>query len=407
MPKICINKASRDTLDRFWASAFSTSHEQSVSATNVLGEGILHLLRKSNFTLVPVRPLASPPDTWLANPAFYIDDTFYDRIRPALLLASRLVYESRWFFDNVWARDIAGEDGKLFFDHESELVTTQIYNWQEEVFGEVSNFQILLGYYGHGYKSYGTLHTWFYPANPAAQDRVPVFAMRLNEIFYKLFTDPSFTAWPKDKIQRTMFLLAVTIVHELIHLCYAYKTLFDYRFGVEAPEVGAPFLSIRSKRRTWLGLDEMGIWRNSSPSRLRDSIRPAHELHRFANLPYRRHLPVDATDLAQVFDARCWRIHRVINKSNTTRYIKLFGDDFIDAMRVVGRISNWQATYGNSSWPTVEELENIQAPSGMSPAVRTTSVYPGIRKGKEQRQSETIASGLSALITAFSALAID
>jgi hypothetical protein len=76
-------------------------------------------------------------------------------------------------------------------------------------------------------------------------------------------------------------------------------------------------------------------------------------------------------------------------------------------MRVIGRISNWQVAHGNTSWPAVEELENIETPLGMSPAVRAKPANLDSTNDKEQRHSEATTSGLSALITASTAFTID
>lgn len=92
---------------RAWAQVFSDRHALSCIKNQPMGsEGRIHrIFAKSNFSrLSAIAGLEKPVSTWL-DPDWVIQDKFYDRIRPALVLATRLLDKTGGFFDTVlWGK---------------------------------------------------------------------------------------------------------------------------------------------------------------------------------------------------------------------------------------------------------------------------------------------------------------
>lgn len=215
-----------------WSKTFSDAHRAEFEQPHQVDkkEPILRMFRQANWSkLCRTHGLEQPMSKWLRDTEFGVSDDFYRRIRPALVLATRFIGHSRAFFDTIWGSEIdftelPNGNEHVFLLENSKNKEKFADMWNDKVLDEISNFQIFLGHApadepengSHAYIHYGT--------HPQMQaKRIRTAALHLSQDFTTFFEHPQYHEWPQQKKDRILFLLAVTIAHETMHLCWRFR----------------------------------------------------------------------------------------------------------------------------------------------------------------------------------------
>lgn len=275
---------------------------------------------------------------WLREPEFGVSDDFYQRIRPALVLATRFIEHSRKFLDIIWGSDIGSRElpnGRtdFFFKKNLQDEVKWAGMWNDGVLDQISNFQIFLGHApadqpengSHAYIHYGT-----HPQTQAKKIRTA--ALHLSKEFTIFFEHPQYHEWPQQKKDRILFLLAVTIAHETMHLCWRFRwmTRIDQNEGHLEAEPSHhkdnPATELGCAWEEWAfgGLIEtQSLEPPGNKDSEKDDIRPGKDedytlVAEIGAMPWRdllpredygnesRFLPIDADLLAAMFDPDIW-----------------------------------------------------------------------------------------------------
>ncbi|KAK4937040.1 hypothetical protein LTR10_022226 [Elasticomyces elasticus] len=210
---------------RAWAQVFSDRHARGCEFEQPKGpNGRIHrIFAISNFSrLSAISGLEKPLDTWL-DPKWTITDKFYERIRPSLVLATRLLEETGEFFDTVlWGKIEDRRDGRYYALEEGLTEGPSVF---PEGHDSLKNLQIFTGYNEESFhEDYATQKYGIFP-NEGTQ-RLATQAIQLNTRFTTFFTHPHYDEFTDEVKQRILFILAVTLVHELAHVVYTYRRKF-------------------------------------------------------------------------------------------------------------------------------------------------------------------------------------
>lgn len=347
-----------------WMGVFSDYHRKCLQ-TRLEPARTLQIFRQFNFSTDNLEHgMHQPATTWLTDPAFELDDVTYARMKPALWLATRFVRASREFFDSVWYLDEVTEDGVLCLDHANQPNTAIYDNWLDDVARNISNFQIFLGYHKGTDKAYA-LHTNVNAETRASEQMKRTWVMQLNSKFLEFYTDPTYDAFSKEIVERTHFVLAVTLAHEFVHTCHSMKFQkhqqepFYYKSDPDA-ELGrawerwafAGFPALDAEidfvNSTGLGVFNVeDIWHSGDrPPALRATV-------------------LNDLEVADFFDSDCWEILSDLTHKRTNLYDGLLSNNFIENMKIARQIKDWQDKYGKW-WPS---------PSIITPARRVENLY--------------------------------
>jgi len=208
-----------------WCQKFSEGHlDRCLRVEPEHPDGAVHrIFARSNFSRLSIYAgLEKPVHEWL-DPEWTINQTFYDRIRPALVLATRLLEENAEFLDRIVYGKIGHRAGKLTYILEHQL--TQEQHVFPDAFDYLYNFQIFTGHCEPR-----PVDNWYaftkagqYPE--LAWKHMETQAIQINNRFVTAFSDYHYgTLAPKLK-ERLLVTLAFTLVHDMVHICANYKRI--------------------------------------------------------------------------------------------------------------------------------------------------------------------------------------
>jgi hypothetical protein len=208
-----------------WCQKFSEGHlDRCLRVEPEHPDGAVHrIFARSNFSRLSIYAgLNKPVHEWL-DPEWTISQTFYDRIRPALVLATRILEENAEFLDRIVYGKIGHRDGKLTYFLEHQLTKEQ--HVFPDAFDYLYNFQIFTGHCEPD-----AVDNW-YAFTKAGQypkldwKHMETQAVQINNRFMTAFSDYNYdTLAPKLK-ERLLVTLAFTLVHEMVHICANYKRI--------------------------------------------------------------------------------------------------------------------------------------------------------------------------------------
>ncbi|KAJ9613468.1 hypothetical protein H2200_003410 [Cladophialophora chaetospira] len=220
-----------------WEQFFSERHRQLYEAgSSMQGDGeIFQIFQRANFScLSKMDGLSKPVDAFL-DPHQTISQLCYDRMLPALSLATRLIKATPFFFYTVMFGRIGRDgDGNLIY-HRDEKGNwtydleegTDIDSKVQEMFRRMTNIQFFTGPapdnvdYAFAHASHN-----FYPAKkfqgPSGR-QVATSAVQLHTKWMRFFSRDDYDNVPDHIKDRLLVLLAITLVHELVHVWYAYR----------------------------------------------------------------------------------------------------------------------------------------------------------------------------------------
>ncbi|EXJ75037.1 uncharacterized protein A1O5_01733 [Cladophialophora psammophila CBS 110553] len=216
-----------------WQQAFSARHEKichTPSTPDPDGE-IYGIFNRSNFSRLDIiRGLDRPIDAWL-DPKLTISDIFYDRIRPALVLATRFCKYTSEFFNILLFGDIGKdirEDGKIVYDYLQKLKHRS--RTFPDLMDDLHNVQFFTGYHPDSRTDvYASTYFGVYPKN--CEQQMATTAVQLNSKFTTFFTHLHFDTFEDDVKDLMLVSLAITLVHELAHVWYALRRFEIARKG--------------------------------------------------------------------------------------------------------------------------------------------------------------------------------
>ncbi|KIW98120.1 uncharacterized protein Z519_01704 [Cladophialophora bantiana CBS 173.52] len=200
-----------------WQQAFSARHENICHAPSTPDPGgkIYKTFSRCNFSRLDIiRGLDRPVDAWL-DPKLTISDLFYDRIRSALVLATRFCKYTSEFFNILLFGDIGKdlcEDGKIVYDYLQKLKHRS--RTFPDMMDDLHNVQFFTGYH--------------------PDSRTDVYASTyfgLNSKFATFFTHLHYDTFEDDVKDLMLVSLAITLVHELAHVWYALRRMEIARKG--------------------------------------------------------------------------------------------------------------------------------------------------------------------------------
>ncbi|RVX75074.1 hypothetical protein B0A52_01351 [Exophiala mesophila] len=208
-----------------WTKEFSDAHRAEFEQYKVdAKEPVLRIFRQANWSrLCLLHAQEQPMSEWLRNKEFLVSDEFYQRIRPALVLATRFIENSRDFYDSIWA-GIQRDNGDIL-EEDSHHNNPFINMWNESVLDQMSNFQIYLGHHPNfdAYNSSAHIHWGVYPTTQV--ERISTIALHIGQNFTTFFQHPEYQEWPQQKKNRILFLLAATLTHEVAHVCWRFRCM--------------------------------------------------------------------------------------------------------------------------------------------------------------------------------------
>lgn len=363
-----------------WMIRFSEQHHNEFNSTQYCPEreSIVQILRKANFSkLSLVEGLERPLEKWLTDPQFMIDDLFYERIRPALILASRFIRNSADFFDDIWNHEIHSDDNRVYYNHDLGTPSERKYFWTTEVLGNISNFQIFTGWHKDEHDGHATLHYGQHPETGTntsrdAFDKIRTCALQLNHQFYKFFTHPSYDEWSTETIQRTLFILATTITHEIVHLCYRFR--WHRELGTEMAAPQEEPLYKKSDPAAELGLAwERWAFGGTPDLRYDNGYKPytggkaigildLNQVSCWSGCQAQAILKVkalDASDIAPFFDPMCWRLWIILRSGRYPEYSEVVGKTFVDTMKTAQQMMEFWAAHGGGL-PQVNQIQRVE-----------------------------------------------
>ncbi|KIW82308.1 hypothetical protein Z517_05335 [Fonsecaea pedrosoi CBS 271.37] len=213
-----------------WKQVFSPRHEDMCKTPQPpQSEGrICAIFKKSNFSRLDIiRGLDSPIDTWL-DPKYTIDDEFYNRIRPALVLATRFCIWTSEFFNILMFGEFIYDDTKIKYDRFTEPEHRP--RMFPDMMDNLHNMQFFTGYHRDTREdTYASTYFGTYPKDYAPQ--MPTTAVQLNTKFTTFFTHYHYNTFTADVKNMVLVSLAITLVHELVHVWYNLRRLEIARLG--------------------------------------------------------------------------------------------------------------------------------------------------------------------------------
>ena len=218
-----------------WQQVFSARHRRQITLNAVqtkdVDDDIHPLFNIANFSrLSAVVGLEQPTSTWL-DPAHTIPDFWYVRMRPALALATKLLYYSSGFFDTILHGDIeeraiGGKQVRMVYDSHGVVPKA---GFSSEL-NELSNIQFFFGHSNDNYDvAFGITMSQVYPKTQTPN--MATVAIQLHNKFVTFFAHRHYDALPQAVKDRILVTLGITLVHELVHAWYAYKRFEIARKG--------------------------------------------------------------------------------------------------------------------------------------------------------------------------------
>ncbi|KEF55720.1 uncharacterized protein A1O9_08470 [Exophiala aquamarina CBS 119918] len=347
---------------------FEQHHNDFISTQYCPGqEFIMQILRKANFCkLSLVDGLERPLETWLTDPKFIIDDLFYKRIRPALVLASRFIWNSADFFDNTWNHEIHSEGNKIYSIHDLETSYEQKHNWISKVLGNINEHD------GHATLHYGQHTENGTNISHDAYDKVRMCALQLNHQFHKFFTHPSYNKWSTETVQRTLYILATTIPHEIVHLCYRFRWQRELGTGMAAPQEEPLYkksdptaeLGLAWKRWAFGGTPDIKYDNGYTPYTGAKALGnlDLNQVCCWSGCQPQTIMKVkasDASDIPPFFDPMCWRLWIILRSGKHPDYDEVVGKNFIDTMKAAQQMMEFRAVHGGSL-PRVDQIQRVE-----------------------------------------------
>lgn len=361
-----------------WTITFSQQHHASfnmIQEPRPEGESILQIFRRSNFSRLSLLDgLERPLGSWLTDPDFMIDDLLYERIRPALVLATKFIWASKDFFDCVWNHGIRSEDKKVFYDHDNKTAPENRYHWHREILENISNFQIFTGSHEDHNRveikhNHATLHYGQHPQN--AHENIRTCALQLNNEFTTFFSHPSYEQWPTEMIQRTQFILAATITHEIVHLCYRFRWHTGLGTDMASPEDEPHYyktdptaeLGLAWERWAFGGTPDLKYENGYKPYTEGKAlgILDLKQVPCWSGCQARAILKVkalDPSDIAPLFDVQCWKYFTALRSGKYPAYNVVMGDNFVETMKAAHQMKQFRVSHG--VLPLPNQFQKVQ-----------------------------------------------
>ncbi|KAI1624747.1 hypothetical protein EDD37DRAFT_608231 [Exophiala viscosa] len=355
-----------------WGQVFSDLHANSCKFKQPEGpEGRIHrLFAKSNFSrLSAISGLEKPIETWL-DPKWTVTDTFYDRIRPALVLATRLLEETGEFFDTVLLGKIQDRRNGRFYALEEGL--TEGPSFFPEGHSSLKKFQIFTGYNEESCEeAHATAQHGMFPQK--GSQRLATQAIQLNTRHTTFFTHAHYDLFTGEVKQRILFMLAVTLVHELAHVWYDCR-MFDYMRQVQwivakCLRVSEPFFT-GEEPEPELGLSWESFAFGCRPEPYwpedRGRMLPYALVTDIACHPYRKFTTEErkgtfaaraltSQEIAAFLNADSWKLFQRLRPGGDLQcYKDVAGNNVLEVMSTVAFMEEFKATSG--CYPRPEEI---------------------------------------------------
>lgn len=211
------------------------------------------LFSQNNFSSLEVSVgLEQPPQRWL-HPDQRVTDSFYLKIRPALVLATRFLKQSSEYLDVVFygtRMEVPTEFGMKLFHQRPPYPPNPGF---PSLMDTLRNIQF---YWGHsareltnvyGYTRIGVL--------PAGDPSMFTAAVQISSRFTEFFQDAQYENHPQVLKNAILFLLASVLVHELTHVWNHMRYVDNAKQGDVNPALqryryGEPHIF---KDEPWLG----------------------------------------------------------------------------------------------------------------------------------------------------------
>ncbi|OAP57426.1 hypothetical protein AYL99_08164 [Fonsecaea erecta] len=345
-----------------WKQVFSARHEDMCNTPQPPHPDghIYAIFNKSKFSrLDSVRGPAKPIDTWL-DPKYSIDDIFYDRIRPALVLATRFIEMTSEFFNILFFGEfVYGDEIIRYNRHEQFELGSQRF---PAMMNDLYNMQFFTGYHEDSRKdSYGTTHYGTYPNDSTPQ--MATIVVQLNTKFTTFFTHYHYDIFTDEVKNMMKLILAITLVHELVHVWYNFRRMEMARLG------DLPLCLAMKKEPYFFGYErspELGFsWEHFA-------FRGMPQLNCLGDGPYARakglilmpllqgsdlngEVAVDSAVVRALLDKHCWDMYeRVLIGDLAPAYCSIRELGILERMRTVVALLAFKSKTGRL--PSSQEL---------------------------------------------------
>ena len=225
-----------------WEQFFSKKHQQSYEGrpSDGIDTEIFRIFQRANFSrLSDIEGQHQPVENFL-DPKDTIPRLWYNRLLPALVLATRLIKMTPEFFcivafgkmgriddgrieDGSWgyARD---EEGNWLYELEEG---TDPNTKCQELFDRMSNIRFFTGKTPNDMENAYARASYGYWPYKESEKRVATAGVQLHSKWIDFFSRPDYDKVAADVKNRLLVHLAMVLVHELAHVWYGYRKL-DY-----------------------------------------------------------------------------------------------------------------------------------------------------------------------------------
>ncbi|OQU94428.1 hypothetical protein CLAIMM_00786 [Cladophialophora immunda] len=345
-----------------WKQVFSTRHEDMCNTPQPPHPDghILAIFNKSNFSRLDIiRGLEKPIDTWL-DPKYAIDDTFYDRIRPALVLATRFFTWTSEFFNILVFGGFIFEGSKMRYDRFTELELGS--RGFPTLMDSLCNKQFFTGYHQNSrVDTYASTYFGLYPKDCPSQ--IATTAVQLNTKFTTFFTHYHYDKYSDDVKNMVIVSLAITLVHELVHVWYTLRRMElarlgdlalciamekePYFFGNErTPELGLSWEHFAFRGMPQLDHSGGGPYAEAKGLRLIPLLKDSDQ---------KDEAVVDSEVLRALLDEECWEVYeRLLIGDLAATYRTVRGMGILERMKTVVELQAFKNKTGRL--PSLQEL---------------------------------------------------
>ena len=216
-----------------WQQFFSERHrcQFALNALQGLEEDVHPIFNRTNFSCLNYATgLEQPIYNWL-HPAQTVPEIWYQRIRPALTLATELLVFSADFFNVVLHGEI--EEHKVGENRTRMVYSRQIVEPRTIFTSDLDSVSNIQFFCGGGsadcVESFGMMINEVRPT--VDEQNMATVAIQINPEIVAFFGQQNYDTLPQEVKERTLAMLAATLVHELAHAWFAYRRFEVAREG--------------------------------------------------------------------------------------------------------------------------------------------------------------------------------
>lgn len=336
------------------------------------GSDIHPIFSQNNFSILEITVgLAQPLGLWL-HPAHRMPGALYQKIRPALALATKFMKQSSAYLDIV----VYGTRMEVPTEHGMRLFCQPPQHSPRSGFPSLMDkLRNIHFYWGHSPyempEAYGhTMAGVVPPGNPS----MFVAAVQISSNFIEFFREPQYENHPQELKNVILFLLACVLVHELAHVWHDMRLADsakqgDFKPSMQRYQYGEPHVFKDEPRLGWatgeighawsrylLGGTPCLAYENGEIDQTAKPLAPVKSLairlwdENYLKAP--RFFCISPVLVAAFFDDQCWTryelrygVRHLQDTDMQQRHSSIFGTSIISRMENVLILKDFQNSF--------------------------------------------------------------